>query len=678
MTRNINWSLSLVQYHRFLDERTEYQKKIDRELLEQTTKEGKSDKKLKIDIKPGNEEFDNVNQNKPMKLLDVVRDVYNMLDYDRGGFLHLILFLINFLVLVSQIVKSIAFIALNTDCDPVTNEFNNHVLRFLESTFYLTDVVYKIDQTGFINLTLGLLSTQYLILRIRSFSRRIMLSKLNRHQYMRIYKTDEDLLSSAYLRADLKSWLKLIKLATHSKCQCEDHRLLLRGENGKKMKEMNKRMLKYGRMDRVYFYNPIEFNCCYEGTGFLYDCVEQEAKDEKRNEAQRLKEIRSRAIREKLENSPLWINRVKSVIYLTKESIEKYVRYIFAIDLPDYRPYTPEPMHRIQPIHLSWLVLAFINVSIFQISNYVLTLASIIKIGLREQKALDNVDQYSVDDNTTGLNHRALLGIGHSAIVLFMFAMDYNDCGLVAQAFIFCRSRTNKVVEMLKREASICRSHMKTFNKFLEDNKLALDELSPNVPHSESFQKEASKQSLSYRRPRQSICLNDSLIWPDYDNYTTGLSRQDSGNNEDDYYDHNDNDKQDNGLQTYLYHYFDLETHRFDNRRPISLESAIGQYKTQISEQSLAELNENIEYLLDLIGVLENEFHDLRDYFTFFINVSTIFGSIIFSISYALLDKADSSEKSQLAMNSLGYGLAPMVYSLFVGATSEQSVSTEY
>lgn len=94
-----------------------------------------------------------------------------------------------------------------------------------------------------------------------------------------------------------------------------------------------------------------------------------------------------------------------------------------------------------------------------------------------------------------------------------------------------------------------------------------------------------------------------------------------------------------------------------------------------VYREQIKELNENTQYIVDLICILSAELDDMKHYFTYFLNHSIIYGTLGSVLAYdAMLRSTTVLERFAILTASITTTL-PLILAAILGATSEYEVS---
>lgn len=207
-----------------------------------------------------------------------------------------------------------------------------------------------------------------------------------------------------------------------------------------------------------------------------------------------------------------------------------------------------------------------------------------------------------------------------TSIVQVMLALFALDNGLLVVGTLTCLSRTDRVVKLIKRELRWYRHKLRRLGVKLQLS----DNLESPCP------KESSSQANHNRR------------WPVY----ASLFQD---------------EESDDGLEA-------------------DFEKNVSEFRKSLAPAEVKEFNINMDYIVDLICVLEREFSDLQQLLTLNLNLNIIFGTCCTSIIFLALSRLEGSEFLDyiMWMILLAIIIMPLLISLFLAATTEGSVSVSF
>lgn len=242
-----------------------------------------------------------------------IGDIQQMFEYNQNRLMHLFIFLVQLMVLVSSMIKSILYSSFPTTRD---GQFLSPVLRLSESLL-LIEYVHKFDNSGLKNRLLALLSLQFLILRLRAFFVRLETAKVNRYSYEKVNTVQLDSGYASEIKFSFGEYAKALYRLYYHQCYKSE---TLTGERRLSAVQFNDSLKCLDRADRIYYYNQINFNDCFECVDYLSDYRER---------AESPKHL-------KLNNIEL------------KRNVG-WLKYMLSQNLPDKLNYVAKPEHRVDP-----------------------------------------------------------------------------------------------------------------------------------------------------------------------------------------------------------------------------------------------------------------------------------------------------------------------------------------
>lgn len=554
-------------------------------------------------------------------------DVKFMLEYNQNGLMHLLIYLFQLLVLIATIVRSILYTSFSTDRDSSTGQFLNPVLSFAESLLII-DYVHKFDDSGLINRLIALISLEFLIIRIRAFFVRLEIAKINKFRYEQINTVHLDISYASEIRYSFSDYIKaLFRLYQH---ECFKGETLI-GERRLPTLYLNNKIRYLDKIDRIYYYNQINFNDCFECADYLSDYREQDRS----------------------------LNPEKSNI--GKRRKISLFRYIFTIDLPGKFNYVAKPEHRLDPIHALCLLLFFIfstittTFCVLYISYLVTYIALVEDNSISEDNYLD--EQVDWDKLR---QFKFLFGLSTYFTMVLVLAANICDTGLLPYCGYLCLSRSNKIVILLQRELRLYRLHLSEFNilydqynSIIKIDKDYLDQINTNVRCRLPFKDFIDTVSHTLNLKTSNISQKNSTL---YSNRKMSIRE---------------------GSIIGIKH--ESSTKIDHNKYGQDLYKVIDIYKNRLLTRSeIKYMNENLEYLMELVEVLQYELQDYKTFFTTTINMHLIFGIVSISVSMSMVLKSTDINSTLLAVMAGSASIFPLLWSLFIGAASELAVSITF
>lgn len=546
-------------------------------------------------------------------LVKLIKNMNLMLEYNQNGLMNLLIYILQLFILMLQIIKASSYSSLSTIRDPTTKEFQDPWLRFCEQ-IYLIDLSYMIGKNNMYNQMHLVLSLQFLILRLRALYLRIQTSIINEHIYQKMNILETNIAFLSQLRLTSREWLQLSRDAIYH--QCKDIKSFS-GQSRLAVLKFNEKLRELTKIDKLYGNNMIDFGGCFKSINPMEDYEKKTQLIDKSNELHNLEE--------------------KGV---------SWFKYIFSIDLPNRIDYVAKPYHRLDLKGLDTVLLLYIIANIGMFLMVIISSFSAINVAIF-------YDDSSATYNTALMKFfeiKYAIGIFNMFLIIIVYAVNTYENGLLALCSIITLSRSKKIIRLLKLERSFCRSQFINFQKLSDNFRRSLRKfknckynLATRLKQFNLYLQINSEQNFHHNKFKLSILnhqfnqynwsLNNQLIMPEESlNYL-------------------------NKNRSNEFYYMSLI------------------YKNWLREERILELNENLDYITDLIVSLQNEFDDLKSILTTPLNINIIFGTIGSSITVAMI--LDSNDLITFVL-SLAIGSAsiiPLIFALYAGATNEGAVS---
>lgn len=581
-----NLTASIIQHDRFHNERRRQAKDPHSYHPETTVNQ---DLERDVSRAKGNQSM----------LRGFIDDLKHMQDYNQHN---LIFFFQNIVCLSGALFYTALFSFLPIDRDPLTNEYENPLLRFTELVQF-PNFLTKSKKTFIFNQLLALLLSQYLFLRIRSFMVQFKLAKSNRYRYRKMNIVEINQSYAAQIYSSLLGWLKLTFDFNQHKCQLPGP--LIR-ERRLAQKNTNPKLRELSQIYSSYFINAIDFDSCFAGWGIQV------------------------GLKGRQDCQPL--NYPKKTYDSQRDEFEQ----ILELKLERNNYFIAEPAHRMDLPDLGAMLRIYLFASFSVLCVMIMGLIAYLNIGFSDQ---DCSDLLSCFTDIMLVSPKLIFGTVGATIIVLNIGLNAYDNGSLAYYSLLCSSRTNKVIKMIERENRFHSYHIARF--WLSEEKFR-----------ENLWKDASTLELLSRFNLGS-CFRAN---PDY-RALEALAKQPR-----DLFPPNNEGAESNEYERY--HSANL------------FESKASQYRiNRINHNQLEDFNANIDYLVDLVQILQNELDDLKKRLTIQMNLNIFFGSLATAVVFALLTSTISASEFMLT-SALGVlSFFPMVYSLFMAATSERSVS---
>lgn len=469
----------------------------------------------------------------------------------------------HYLVALYITLKSLIFSTISLE-----DANKNEKLIFLDAIYVLNLFrKFKLSQT--MNQALLLLFLPILLVRSRILYLKLRNAHLNRHRYHKINVLQLNMAYGNNLTTNFFGWINFLRLAQKHKCLAGQE---LTNERGKIMKRFSAKLSNLSKIDRIYFYNQIEFGHCYKDMQmFDQDLGKLHEKHE-----------------ENVEKNAVW-SRMKHLLR------------------SQFHTYAQIPPHRFCASYMAAGVVFFIGVQVFYSFSIVVLFFA---FGLGELESVG----FQLDDIYGSSIPTLLLVYQDSRIVLILFeiflieiilVMNLFDNGLLINMTVGIHSRGVKLVEMLQRELSQIK--LTGFDKQFPGVESTKEELKPTI----------------IKRHMSSIDATIRQLELDEKSYK--LSR--------------------------------------------------GSIRWMLDKR--CEVNENISYILDLVGILQDELDDGKRIFATYLNANIIFGTIGSAYSAQFFIDSERVHEKLLGVYAGFISVLPVLFALFMSASCERVVSSQ-
>lgn len=355
-----------------------------------------------------------------------------MMTYNRNTWRFCLVILLHISYLTIQIVKCMSYSVLSNDRDSESDEYKNPTLRFLDS-HYLLDPFRNCNRSRQLNTVMSLLFLQFLILRLRCLYMRYENAQVNRYQYKRINIVQLHMAIVGKFEATFSEWFKFFRFCLSSKC---DHNSESAIKQLLLMKKLNHRLSSASKIDRVYYYNQIDFDACYE-----YRYLTREAS-------------------KPVKRDGLIMSGAKRVLQ------------IFAVRQSDAKAYVALPFYRSEPIDFFILFVAYVGgvfamefCSLYYLSHIWCRELVAISHGLEEPSFRSALYLFTS-------HPKSMIRLLDNFCSCWLIAVNVFDNAVLAYSSMLCHSRVNKVTKLLKTLVSFHRSHLENFCSFLDQRNL--------------------------------------------------------------------------------------------------------------------------------------------------------------------------------------------------------------
>lgn len=650
----INNSISFVQYERFM-----------RQQLGNTSRAISSKQsELKVSLSSSaslsksneliNEEDDGESKFAEYEVsfgAGLISDIAWMLEYNQNGLMSLIIFVAHIIILILQIFKSICFISFPTDKDPNTGEFLNPWLKFCDS-IYLTELTHTLEFGAACSQLFLVISLQSLVLRIRAFYIKLKTAKINKDKYR---KLDVVQLNLAYINevkyTFREYFFDFIQSFRH---QCKAGDSLFEPKSRIEALKLNRKLRKSSKIVKYVMYNQINFEPCYSNDYPSY--LEEYRKKTELCDIELIESLKS--------------SNFKRINSKHKEPKVGWLEYIFRIDLPNKLSYIPYPLYRIDRDHGVLMNLFYIIGSIFFMFLILLSWLAAIYL------AYENYVNFKLTYKCKPSMSRTIICTLLTCAASFLVAASVFDSGLLSYSAIVLYSRSLKVIKMLEKEVESYHSHIVKFNDLVRG--WNPDEVNHKRFFMESFRKKSKLSDYSEVVNRELVEVVSGFVrkreWPSefaLNNQFLPKPCQ--------YYVKRNQYEQMNGSSRYMENktddQFTFENNNIGGQDFGEFYALSKYYKDNLDSRELQFINENIDYLIDLIEVLQWEFKDLRNFHTNYLNILIIFCSIGNSIGLAVMLRFHDVRSSFIGLMTILADMSPLIFALFIGAISEGMVS---
>lgn len=543
-----------------------------------------------------------------------------MLEYNRDRWIFLVIVAVHLSILVYQVVKSAVYASISNERNPDNDEFINPIVRYLEANYFI-DLFRHYKRCRILNRAGFLLSLQFLILRLRCLRERYRTASVNKYQYRRLNVVQMHMATAEQFYTSLRGWFELIRFALTANC---DHNSERAYRQKALMKRLHASLRHAGKIDKVYYFNQIEFDACFQHKYYFRDYPSKLPKLKRAAKGWRL-------LRNKL-------------------------TYLLAVKHADDRPHVALPIYRAEPFDWAILVIAYTTGLMVMIA---ILISAIIHIWTKELVGLQ-VDFENFDFNQLvsklSASPRSRVTMIEACLTFVIIAFNVFDNALLAYSSMLCHSRVKKVIKLIKNQVAFHRAHLHRFCLFLDQRKVD------------------TSSRLQYLGSRP-------LRGPHLDKYYDSDSNVLESNPELELdgligaFVHKLQDNNPQWTSINLRRPPKVVALAQDEAHQIAL--SIDEYRVQVNEAAIVEFNDDLIYLVDLIYVLETELNDLKTHFTFYLNLNILFGAAGSALTFAIL--VDPTAEDDLVLVSLVsfINVVPLVNALFMAASSEGSVSNE-
>lgn len=308
---------------------------------------------------------------------------------------------------------------------------------------------------------------------------------------------------------------------------------------------------------------------------------------------------------------------------------------------PDARFFLARPSHRSDPTSLSLLLFVYFGGSLFIVLATILNTSALIWPDL-EACGCDPSRPFETKwFRRCFADTRFVAVLLQMVIVNVLIGLNCTDLFNLIQSSMTEVSRSSMVRGMLDVEVKIHRSYLRLFIRYLTENNLAI------------------LADTRHARPtRYDNCpLEDLKYWIDIQ--PTAISQR---------------KPLDSNLSSCR---STISRTRAKTKSTITYKDyrcLIHDFRSAnfIDQSELEQFNHNIEYVTNLIGLLQSEQTDLKSHFTWNLNLSILSGTLGLSLAFTLLVQSKSIPYMIVCINFSITLLVTLAISLFMGAASER------
>lgn len=236
---------------------------------------------------------------------NLFREIAWLLSYNQNGIPYMMVAILHLFVILFGLSFQLIYSFLPFDRDPITQQYTNSILMQMESL----NLISFFEQCHLFNKINAVHLMQNLVSLLRNIHQKVKNSRLNRYKYKRVNIVQIDMAYAHEIVGNLSGWTKFLMTLGRHDCNIGAS---LRTRRGQAMKRLSQNVKKLTRIDRLYYFNQIEFNQCYEHLNIHLDSANSQP----------------------VEPKCTWSD------------------YLFCLNLPGRRAFIPEPAHRMDPREL--------------------------------------------------------------------------------------------------------------------------------------------------------------------------------------------------------------------------------------------------------------------------------------------------------------------------------------
>lgn len=675
----INFSVDIIQNDRFKYERRIYRENLLRLKKIQNGRKSsifnlvnKDNLTTLIENKQQNDHHQYLSETLYNKSTLFITNFIWMFKHHKIGLVHFLISLIHIMWIIIFMTKCLLYSILPTDRDLITNEYLDSTLNYLES-IYIVDMLHKYDKQNLVKRVLALAYLQYLILRLLLFFGRYNSAKLNKNYYKRINVVQLDWSYMSSLKSNFFGWIRfLFHEGSQHDCKIDE---TLDDKKGKSIKQFQNDLNHLCKIDRLYYYNQIDFNLCFENISIK---SVHKYKSPSNNQEEEFDIIPY--------DDNNTTNRVDKQESSKKSKGKILLKNIQNFLYPTTRMFVAQPVHRVDPYHLRILFIILIlatSVSTFTIGSlfWLMYFGELEDLGLNYDNFFDTFQTSSIKFL---INLKLVFGLIFNVFMNSLLCVNVCDNGLLAYSSILCHSRAFKIKKLLQKQVVFYKNHNKFTQKLINEHINSLindEEEDSNVKQIQminSNDEDISEEELARMvvMEEKAISSNNNKI-TEFDEWTLSknvtLTQKSTFTNKPMF--------MDGFIVNKELNIFDKRTISYSNTSSLNIPMIKKKYHNKhmknqhMQKENIVDFNSNICYLIDLIGILQNELNDLKNYFTTYLNLNIIFGTGCSIISTSLLLDARNFREFFISFATFLVTLVPLIFSLFIGATSERAVS---
>lgn len=562
--------------------------------------------------------------------LGLVDDLVWMLEYNQLKLFHLLLYLANLSFLLIYSIVSLCYIVKSSDRDPKTGQYNDPVMRFIDS-LYLFEIWRKSEDVSAIHKSSLIICFPIALRRIESLIFKLRNSKINRYQYVKLNAIQINVAQTDYFAVpNWRSFWNFLRALREHKCR---QKYTLRGPKSQRYKQMASRMLGLHKIDRLYYYNPLDFDDCFrDASRYLIEYGRRQVSGYSREHHQ-------------------------LTAYDGRKSLSERLAALLTRSQSSLRLFSARPIHRVRPhashvIIVLYLLALLVYIMVIPFSILVFYYPFTFDYGLERDNILITFPVAFIGSLEDPKNLAAFIEL---TLYMTFAAINLCDTACLVHNAVVELSRATAVIDMLDVEVDFHRNHLRAFSKYLLKNNLTIFGLT----------------EFNGRDDDDDDDEDDNDFGDDFD---VGAEMENSDFDPEvgpkptigDYCGEVFGDTQ------YVANAADLLMR--NHLRGREVEQLIRDFKiSTVHQGQLLDFNENIRYLLNLIKTLQEEYADLTVYFTLSLNLGVLTGTVGLSVVSSMYYNCKTFHHAVSITLGTYVIVVPLIVSLFMGATSEIS-----